>query len=79
MADDSQAEELQALEAWFAERGLKLEYDLGTGSSADDPDWMAVVIRADDKGRTPAYITGYGTTKLDAARSAQRRVLRHRP
>jgi hypothetical protein len=74
---EDELEELRTLEAWFAERGHELDYELGTGSGAGDPDWMAIVVRAEGDRRTPAYVTGYGTTKLEAARSAQSRFLRH--
>ncbi len=72
----NEAEELRALETWFAERGHELEYELATGSDADEPDWMAIVLRVESGRREPAYVTGYGTTKLEAARSARRRFLR---
>jgi hypothetical protein len=69
-------EELRELELWFAERGHELDYELATAAGVADPDWMAIVVRLESNKRTPAYITGYGATKLDAARSAQRRFLR---
>lgn len=74
--NEDDAAELHALEAWFGAHGHELEYDLATGSGVDPPEWMAIVVRVDGNRRTPAYVTGYGATKLDAARSAKRRFLR---
>jgi hypothetical protein len=37
---------------------------------------MAIVLRANQGGRMPAYLTGYGDTKLEAARSARARFKR---
>lgn len=68
-------EEIRAIEAWFAERGYALEYELTTGGVLE-PGWMAVVVHADRTTPVPAYITGYGATKLEAARSAYQRFLR---
>lgn len=76
MSKDIETDELQVLEEWFASRQFFLEFEIATGGRVVDASWMAIVRHADGR---PAYVTGYGPTKLDAARSACHRLLRVTP
>lgn len=78
MAGAADEEEIQTIEAWFAERGYALEYELTTGGVLE-PGWMAVVVHVDRSVPVPAYVTGYGATRVEAARSASQRFLRQTP
>jgi hypothetical protein len=65
-------EELRVLEEWFATHGYVLEFEVADTRRVEAA-WMAIVRHSDGR---PAYVTGYGQTRLAAARSACHRLLR---
>ena len=73
MLREAGEDERQVIEEWFARRGFHIEYEIADGGRVLGSSWMAIVRHA--AGR-PAYVTGYGETKPDAARSACHRLLR---